>query len=104
VTAAQVLRDARVLLERGWTRGEAALDVNGAVVVPWSATAVRWSARGAVEAAWRGAGPAQPEERERALLALAAVVGDLDAWNDAPERRHEDVLEAFEQAGKLLDG
>lgn len=41
--------------------------------------------------------------RMRALLALAAVVGDVEGWNRSPERTEADVLAAFDDALALVE-
>ncbi len=32
-----------------------------------------------------------------AIFALSAEIGDLEAWNDAPDRGQEDVLDVFDR-------
>jgi hypothetical protein len=106
--AAEMLAEARALLVRGWCRQEDALDEDGAPVDPSNPAARRWSVAGALLAVWeewRGAGkPADLVSRDfaEAGLALRAAVGDIVAWNDAPERTHGEVLAAFDRAIELL--
>jgi len=84
------------------------LDEDGAPVDPSNPAARRWSVAGALLAVWeewRGAGkPADLVSRDfaEAGLALRAAVGDIVAWNDAPERTHGEVLAAFDRAIELL--
>lgn len=105
MNAKAILEAARALVRKGWTRFARALDEDGNPVEPWSPRARRWSARGALEAAWRML--AHPElalqALRRATLALTAVVGDIDDWNDQPERTQSQVAAAFTKAIKLLD-
>jgi hypothetical protein len=105
VTATQILREADEFLRRGWARGASAVDEEGNPVEPWSPLAQRWSALGALQAVWGWS--EAPElsrgELERATLALSAVVGDIQEWNDAPERTLAEALAAFVQAAQLLD-
>ena len=105
MTAKTILVMARDLVRRGWTRINRAEDEDGRPVEPWSLRARRWSASGALEAAW--AALPNPElaraQLERARLALTAVVGDIDAWNDAPERAQIQVAAAFTKAIELLE-
>jgi hypothetical protein len=105
VTAGQILQGAAALVSRGWARGASAVDEEGNPVEPSSPLAQRWSAQGALQAVWDGS--AAPEagrgELERASLALSAVVGDIQEWNDAPERTLEEIMAAYDQAAQLLD-
>jgi hypothetical protein len=105
VTATEILREAPEFLRRGWARGASALDEEGNPVEPWSLLAQRWSALGALQAVWSWADAPELSrgELERATLALSAVVGDIQEWNDAPERTLEEALAAFAQAARLLD-
>ena len=96
----QLLARAAELVRAGWVQGDLAVDAEGRPALPWSGEAARWSARGALQAAWGGSrsGP----ELDRALLALAAVVGDVDAWNDTKGRTAADVVDALDEAIRLL--
>ncbi len=99
------LADAYELVEHGWCRSATAEDELGRVVDPTSEDAVRWSPTGALLAVWRRS--AVDEELglralQMANLALAAAVNEIPtAWNDAPGRRHHDVLEALLSAVSL---
>jgi hypothetical protein len=105
--AAQMLVEARALVARGWCQQDAALDSAGEPVEPGSPTACRWSIAGALTLVWenwRSAGkPAELVSRgfEKADLALAAVIGDLDPWNEAPGRTQADALAALDRALEL---
>lgn len=94
------------LVERGWCQGTAALNEAGDSVEPDSAAAQRWSATGALTRVWResdvddelGLGALQ-----FANLALSAAVNHVPKlWNDLPDRRQQDVLEAFVRAVSLV--
>jgi hypothetical protein len=93
---------------RGWCGREAALDEDGAPVDPSNPAARRWSVAGALLAVWEewrsAERPADVVSRDfaEAGLALRAAVGDIVAWNDAPERTHGEVLAAFDRAIELL--
>lgn len=106
--AAEMLAEARALLVRGWCQGEDALDEDGVPVDPSSPVARRWSVAGALLAVWeewRSAGNAADvvsRDFAEAGLALRAAVGDIVAWNDAPERTHGEVLAALDRAIELL--
>jgi hypothetical protein len=105
-----MLVEARALVARGWCQQEAALDAAGEPVEPASSTACRWSIAGALSVVWenwRSAGkPAERVSRgfEMAVLAIAAVIGDVDPWNDAPGRTQADVLAALDRAHELARG
>ena len=104
--AEEWLGTAYELVERGWCQGAAALDAAGAPVEPDSPLATRWSATGALSRAWRASGI--PDETGLAALQFAnlalsaAVHGVPKVWNDMPERRHRDVLEALLRAVSLV--
>jgi hypothetical protein len=106
---AQLLIAARALVSRGWCREAAAADRDGVQVAPTAASACRWSATGALDAVshYRRTALRSPEgieaARTRALLALAAVVGDVESWNRSPERTQADVLAALEDALALVE-
>jgi hypothetical protein len=98
-TAESMLADAYELVLSGWCQGSTAQDAEGRSIEPWSAFARRWSAPGALERVWRrnadGAEEAL-EAYERASLALTAAVRDVpQGWNDAADRRLDEVLDAL---------
>jgi len=105
-TAERMLADAHELILSGWCQGAAALDAAGRTIEPSSAFARRWSAPGALERIWRRADDADGlalEAYERASLALAASVRDVpQRWNDATERRLDEVLDALAIASENL--
>lgn len=99
--AKEVLRKAVVLLRppEAWTQGRAARDASLQSVAPESPDAVCWCALGAVQAISPGSGEAT-RLRTRAYWLLGGVIGSraLVNWNDAPERTHAEVIQAFEKA------
>ena len=104
-TTRDTLIAARALIaEPGrWTQGatarRAADNTSTGASSPDSA---RWCMRGAIQAANRGTWINENAAVER----LCDVLGDPESladWNDAPERRHEDVLAAFDKAIAALD-
>jgi hypothetical protein len=104
--AEQMLADAYELVLGGWCQGSRAQDEMGRAIEPSSAFARRWSAAGALERVWRRTpedGDLALEAFERANLALAAAIKDVpQRWNDASARTHEEVLNVFEDARRLL--
>ena len=66
---------------------------------PSSAFARRWSAPGALERVWRRSadgGESVLEAYQRASLALAAAARDVpQRWNDAADRRLDEVLDVL---------
>jgi len=105
-TAECMLADAYELVLSGWCQGAAAQDEGGRTVEPSSAFARRWSAPGALERIWRRSDDEESsllEAYERASLALAAAVRDVpQRWNDAAERRLDEVLDALAVAVEKL--
>jgi hypothetical protein len=105
----EMLIEARKLVGRGWCQGVSAVADDGSPIAPWRSAAVCWSAAGALVAVWdRCRRPEQGDAVyvrafEQAQLALVAVVRDsLKDWNDSPDRRQGEVVEAFTRAIELL--
>lgn len=105
-TAESMLADAYELVLSGWCQGSTAQDAEGRSIEPSSAFARRWSAPGALERVWRrnADGPEGAlEAYERASLALTAAVRDVpQRWNDAADRRLDEVLDALAVAVNRL--
>lgn len=105
-SAESMLSDAYELVLSGWCQGTAAEDEAGRAIEPSSAFARRWSAPGALERVWRrapGDADVALEAYGRACLALAATVHDApQRWNDAAERRLDEVLDALATAVEQL--
>lgn len=104
--AEEWLADAYELVQRGWCAG-LARDGDGNACAPEAETAARWSAVGALTAAWRASGRDDEvalRAWQRANLALTAAVNDVPrVWNDAPGRRQADVAEALLRAVTLAN-
>jgi hypothetical protein len=94
------------LVSGGWCVGTAE-DAHGRACDPRAPAAVRWSASGALAAAWQRSGVDEGialEALQRANLALTAVVNDVpQAWNDAFGRRQHEVAEALLHAVSLVN-
>jgi hypothetical protein len=108
LTARDILARAQQLVAQGWCQSVDARDGRGARSAPWSRDARSWSVLGALVAS-AGVGPDVSAHlsdaalgQAVALLARAANVQSLQAWNDDPARTREDVLEAFDRALELV--
>ncbi len=104
--AEEWLAAAYELVERGWCQGAAARDASGDSVEPDRPAARCWSATGALTCVWRASGVGDElglGALQFANLALTAAVNDVpNLWNDMPERRKHDVLDAFARAVSLV--
>jgi hypothetical protein len=105
-TAERMLADAYELVLSGWCQGAAAQDAEGRSIEPSSAFARRWSAPGALERVWRRASDEDGvvlEAYQRASVALSGTVrGVPQRWNDADDRRLDEVLDALAMAAERL--
>jgi hypothetical protein len=85
------------LIEKGWTQRAFARDRDGRKVLASDPRACKWCIGGAIYLAY----PDQTAWLE-AVAKLRKVIGDIALptwWNDAPERTHEEVIEACRKAG-----
>ena len=110
VTAGHVaegwLAEAYELVAAGWCQGATAVTDAGTPVDPASPSARRFSPSGAVARLWR-ASEVDAELGLTALqlanLALTSAMNDVpESWNDAPGRRHGEVLEAILDAVSIV--
>lgn len=94
MTTVEVLRKARELVAKGWTRAGAAVRSDGGDTTYDSPAAVRFCMVGAC---WRaGMGT---NRGEAAVTVLAKLLGTWPSnFNDAPERTKGQVLAAFDRA------
>jgi hypothetical protein len=97
---ADKLREARALIERGWTQGAFARHANGRVIGCESESASCFCMAGAIMRVTPSI-----YSFERFIEPLCVVIGDrrLDHWNDAPERTQAEVLAAFDKAIELAE-
>ena len=96
VSAADKLREARKLIERGWCQHHYAEDAAGNIAEVGDDAAVAWCAAGAL---WKaGTGIYEVGLMKRAIGGCAT-----DAWNDAPGRTQAEVLAAFDRAIALAE-
>lgn len=110
---ADVLRKARALIDspEKWTQHTWARWSNGEQCTIGARSAAQFSAGGTLcrvtVAPHKSSDPKyrkQFEALEAAENILVAVVGmKVEAWNDAPERTHAEVLEAFDRAIALAE-
>ena len=97
----EILTKARDILtpEGAWIQFYPALDVRGNSRDPEDRRASCWCLVGALErAAYDSSDP--ESDPEGAMFALQAALGRdaLAAWNDAPSRTHEEVLQLLDRA------
>jgi hypothetical protein len=99
IAVATKLREARALIERGWTQGGYARTVGGRIIGPKEAKASCWCSLGAIFAV--------TDVDDCYLVANAvedaAETENIVHWNDAPERTQADVLAAFDRAIELAE-
>ena len=99
LTETQILIESRRLLEQGWTTRASARTDKG-IPCEWDeAKACQWCATGAMLHVVSMFAPAH----FHALNFLREAIGQhsIVAWNDAPGRRKEEVLAAFDRAIEL---
>ena len=95
-TVVEILKEARELVAKGWTRGCSARDAKGDFVRPESPDATCWCAYGAVARA--------TDDEATGKWAIATrYLGDavgyhVPAFNDAPGRTQVEVLAVFDAA------
>jgi hypothetical protein len=100
----QLLRAARDLVARSWSRGADARDAYGTPVDPWDERAASWSLLGSLVAVLERAAAESNEmpleHLAAALYALSELIeGDsLAVWNDAPARTQGAVVSVLDQA------
>src|SRR4051812_18271797 len=102
----QALEEARELIGCGWCQGVEARDREGHRGEAWDARAHAWSLPGALLAVAERSGVDSRFLAQVGLSALALAivgrVGELQEWNDAPERTVAEVLSAYEAACAML--
>ncbi len=96
-TTPQILRDAAVLIRRGWTQGVAAREADGVTCAATDAKATCWCLIGAVTAASDLVG-ANVRTMDRLAEHMGISMHNLAWWNDQPGRTAEEVALALEGA------
>jgi hypothetical protein len=112
---ADKLREARALIERGWTQGEFALDAKGEEIESPDQTPTCFCALGAISQAALGypdpdaedfVSNAKPFEDVSTVLAQALgfrFSHEIAKWNDRLGRTQAEVLAAFDKAIELAE-
>src|SRR5438105_478768 len=99
---AEILRQARALIERGWCQEAVALDSKSVVVDPISGDPVAVCVNGAIRRAvgyhWRSGIDDTPFRNAQEALESAAGAASIAVWNDAPKRTQAQVLALFDRA------
>ena len=99
----KIYRKARELVEKGWHQGQFAADRQGRECSAFDDEAACFCAWGALRRSRANLGIRLPFGP--LLEPLQGVIGDVEptAWNDAPGRTKEEVLEAFDRAISRLE-
>lgn len=98
---ADKLREARALIERGWTQGQWARGKSGRPVRYNSRFAVCWCSSGAQARAFGKDWEGYQDAKEMFFAAIEH--SNIAVWNDAPERTQAEVLAAFDKAIELAE-
>jgi hypothetical protein len=99
-TPKEILIAARAKIEEGWCRKSYARDRQGNTVYSGNPAASSWCMAGAVAAAANNEELAL-REPFRLLDEVIGNGGNIEAYNDAPERTKEEVLAIFDKAIQL---
>jgi hypothetical protein len=98
MTPLKILKAARAKIEKpeNWTQGAGARDANGFAISVHSDLAVSWCIGGAIVAS-AACDPSNEIEAAN-ILQRAILGGSIPEFNDAPKRKHKEVLAAFDIA------
>jgi hypothetical protein len=98
----RILREARALVEKGWTQGARARMANGIAIDPGDPNAACWCPFGAIEKA--EVTSAFCVATGEPMKLLKSAVGDWPPkWNDRHGRTQAEVLAAFDRAIALAE-
>ena len=107
-STAELLREARALIERGWTQDVMACDKDGEEIDSCDDRAAQWCAVGAIERVTAGGAHNHYREMRVALTAARPVNKDrfttTIGWNDHPLTTQSEVLETFDRAIAAAEG
>ncbi len=89
-------------LEKGWTQGSFAIDINGALVSVRSTNAVCWCLTGAIEASYR-----HLNYNEIIIYSITEEIKKITGaktviWNDTKGRTQEEVVKLMKQVESNL--
>ena len=103
MNGSELLRDAGVLVERGWCQGTEARDSTGKATDVLAADAAAWSLLGALQATTVGDPSIGLQDIGDAVAALAELISDpsLATWNDSETRTKLEVLSVLKNAEML---
>ena len=101
LTAAESLKRALKLIQKGWTQGTLARDQKGAEVSSSSRSAVQWCALGALTA-YKAADDIEAAQFIRRCIP-ARYDNCVSDWNDSPRRTKQEVISVFKKAIKLAE-
>jgi hypothetical protein len=95
MSVVEVLKRAKERIERGWCRGQFAVNAHNEPVSELSQEACRWCTSGAFYAVCN-----DMDERNMARDVFRKVIDDenITRWNDSPGRTKREVLAAFDKA------
>ena len=102
-----ILKRARELVERGWVKGQLAVDDMGVSASVWQARATCFCSVGAIQRAiweqpgWDGVNPILHHEYHPALEALCADLPEFSSiveFNDDNATAKDDVIALFDRA------
>lgn len=103
----QALEHAANLVARGWSRRAYARDATGKRVLASHPSASQFSIEGAIKAGVRAVAksttyPLPPASLEAARSSVRTALdgADLGRWNDARERKRDEVVAALRRAAK----
>lgn len=100
MTAAQTLKEARKLIEKGWCQWVFAETSDRTTVDVMDVDACRWCASGAIRhAAKDGCNNLDAYDIFQCVIGTDYV----SEWNDAPDRTQAEVLAAFDKAIALAE-
>jgi hypothetical protein len=104
MTTAQILRDAAALVEKGWTQGCAAREIDGVFTGFSSGKASCWCVSGAIARAIYDLG-GDVGSRSSVYPYLWTAIGTKfqAGWNDSPDRTQAEVVAALLRAAELAE-
>ena len=102
---ARLLEQAAAFPHNTWIQGSEAQDAAGQAVYPFQESAIKFCAIGRLNRVChqqRAPDPVRTALARALLTALPPGAGDLQLWNDQPERTPQEVRELFQQAAARI--